>query len=373
MDENYTYSKEFSHLLKLALIGDQKGITSFARRVARQARDSEPAFSQGILGLLKNSRDQPATRALRDSASSLVPVDRESRQHLVRIEDTTSVVADPVLPENVMRQVEQIVLERKNISKLKKAGLEPSRTILFSGAPGVGKTLTARWIASKLKRPLFCLDLSSVMSSFLGRTGSNLKSVLEFAKTEDGILLLDEFDTIAKRRDDDTEVGELKRLVTVLLQEIDLWPSDRLLIAATNHGELLDTAVWRRFDMVVQFPMPGPDHVMELLRREIGNGVEEKWIKAFSVALKDRSFGDINVDVRKMRRQSVLQGTPITEAIVTTIKSALSNLTKRDLKNLAIELHGLGFSQRYVSEVTGLARDTLRELSVEWSKNEHGR
>ena len=99
------------------------------------------------------------------------------------------------------------------------------------------------------------------MSSYLGRTGSNIRHVLDYAKGVDGVLLLDELDAIAKRRDDATDVGELKRLVTVLLQEIDDWPSSGLLIAATNHPGLLDPAVWRRFELRVSFPMPGDDVV----------------------------------------------------------------------------------------------------------------
>lgn len=372
MDENIKFRKEFAHLLKLALVGDRKGVGSFARRVAKQAKTSEPDFSHGILEILNANRDRPAVLGLRDATDLTLPVDRESRQHLVRIEHASDSTEAPVLPDSVMGQIEQVVLERLQISKLKKVGLDPSRTILFSGDPGVGKTMTARWIASKLDRPLFVLDLSSVMSSFLGRTGANLKSVLEFAKSEDGILLLDEFDAVAKRRDDDSEVGELKRLVTVLLQEIDLWPSDRLLIAATNHGELLDSAVWRRFDMVVKFPLPEPDVVIEFIRREIGEKLPDKWVQALSIAMKGRSFSDVQIDIRRARRRSILFGTPMTDVLANTMAEAQSEFSKNELKAFAVELHSLGLSQREVSQTTGLARDTLRTLEVDWKRGEHG-
>src|SRR5690606_32775240 len=105
-------------------------------------------------------------------------------------------------------------------------------------------------------RPLLILDLASVMSSYLGRTGTNLRHVLDYAKSLDCVLLLDELDAIAKRRDDRGEIGELKRLVTVLLQQIDDWPPKSLLIAATNHADLLDPALWRRFDVTLEFPIP---------------------------------------------------------------------------------------------------------------------
>lgn len=120
----------------------------------------------------------------------------------------------------------------------------------------MGKTLTARWLAAKLEVLLYVLDLTAVMSSLLGRSGNNLRTALDFAKRSPCVLLLDEIDAIAKRRSDDTDIGELKRLVTVILQEVDEWPATGLLLAATNHPELIDPALWRRFDLVVEFKMP---------------------------------------------------------------------------------------------------------------------
>ncbi|TGV70329.1 AAA family ATPase, partial [Mesorhizobium sp. M00.F.Ca.ET.158.01.1.1] len=110
--------------------------------------------------------------------------------------------------------LDTLVAERKDIENLHKAGWEPTRTVLFTGAPGVGKTLGARWLARELNRPLLILDLAAVMSSYLGRTGTNLRHVLDYAKTLDCVLLLDELDAIAKRRDDRGQIGALKRLVT---------------------------------------------------------------------------------------------------------------------------------------------------------------
>ena len=130
-------------------------------------------------------------------------------------------------------------------------GLSPTRSAIFVGPPGVGKTLTARWLASQLGVPLYVLDLTAVMSSLLGRSGTNLRAALDFAKRSPCVLLLDEIDAIAKRRSDDTDIGELKRLVTVILQEVDEWPATGLLLAATNHAELIDPALWRRFDLVI--------------------------------------------------------------------------------------------------------------------------
>ena len=177
-----------------------------------------------------------------------------------------------VLPPKVQAELDEIVLEQKRDSLLALRGMTPSHSALFSGPPGVGKTLASRWVARRrVALPLVSLDLAAVLSSYLGTSGRNIRDVLNFAKSTPCVLLLDEFDALAKARDDDSDVGELKRIVNVLLVELDRWESRSFLIAATNHAQLLDPAIGRRFDRIINFPLPGLGRERDLDRRE-GNG-----------------------------------------------------------------------------------------------------
>jgi SpoVK/Ycf46/Vps4 family AAA+-type ATPase len=231
-------------------------------------------------------------------------------------------------------------------------------------------------LASRLGKPLLTLDLATVISSFLGRTGANLRQVLDYAKGVDSVLLLDEFDAIAKRRGDETELGELKRLVTVLLQEIDLWPSDRLLVAATNHGELLDRAVWRRFDLVLDFPFPRQADLEQIIDRYFAEDIHAlgPWRDRLVELCHDRSFSDIERLVSQIRRRAVVGSMTVEQAIVETVSTLWDRLPLAERKQLAVKLRQFGLPERKVSEITGLARDTFRkELKKKTSRigNDH--
>ncbi|MHB8065514.1 MAG: AAA family ATPase, partial [Ruminiclostridium sp.] len=170
-----------------------------------------------------------------------------------------------------------------------------------------GKTLAARWLSQTLNRQLLTLDLAAVMSSFLGRTGNNVRAVLNYAMQTSSILLLDEFDAIAKKRDDDTEIGELKRLVTVLLQAVDEWPNNGILIAATNHPELLDPAVWRRFERVINFPFPEEVEIERVIKSLIKpeEQVSNEALSLFAASMLGVSFAEVVRATNELRRESI--------------------------------------------------------------------
>ena len=353
-------AEELVQIARLALAGRPQDVQTYIGRLARRYRTSLPVVASQLTELLRESPTRSSP--LRREAVAPMPVDLESRLQLLRVENRPVLDIEPVWDNAVRDALEQILSERRREQELIKQGLAPTRSIIFTGPPGVGKTLAARWIARELQRPLLTLDLSAVMSSFLGRTGANVRHVLDYAKGTDGVLLLDELDAIAKRRDDATDIGELKRLVTVLLQEIDDWPSTGLLIAATNHSDLLDPAVWRRFEMRVDFPMPTDDSVRRAIATFFGpDKAFAAWGEVLTVALRGLSFSDIEREVMLARRSAVMRGISLEEAMAQLVHGRVQPLPRRERGKIALWLTEAGMSQRQAHELTGVSRDTIRK------------
>lgn len=153
--------------------------------------------------------------------------------------------------------IEQVIKEHRNLAELQKYGLSIDHKILLYGNSGCGKTATAKAIAKELGKGILILNLTNFISSKIGETGRNLKAVFDKAEREKAVLFLDEFDQVAKMRgSDDKDVGEMRRLVNTLIQLIDYLPEDCILIAATNHPEIVDVALMRRFQLKLKYEMP---------------------------------------------------------------------------------------------------------------------
>lgn len=348
------------HLARVALGGRSQDLQLFVRKLARRYRAIDGELSTQLTGLLRQTpvRGSPVRRA----EVSGLPLDNDSRLPLIRLVDSPELEVEPVYDEKTWNALRQIVNEQRRVDRLSEAGIEPTRSVLFTGPPGVGKTFAAKWIAGELGRPLATLDLSAVMSSFLGRTGNNVRVVLDYAKAHNCILLLDELDAVAKRRDDSTEIGELKRLVTVLLQEIDEWPASGLLLAATNHPDLLDPAVWRRFEMIIDFPLPSRENLAAAIRSLVDGHEDSPWPVILGVALSGSSFSDAAQKVRRARRMAALNGGNVEHELEEIVKTAADNLGRSEKRELAMRLmRDARLSQRRVSEITGVSRDTIRK------------
>lgn len=172
-------------------------------------------------------------------------------------------LADLVLPSVTRRAVEGLVEEQLRADLLRSHGVQPRHRILLSGPPGNGKTSLAEAIAEALAVPFFAVRYDLLIGSYLGETTQRLRRLFEYIRTTPAVLLFDEFDVVGKERGDPHETGEIKRVVSTLLLQIDALPSYVVVIAATNHGELLDRAVWRRFEVRLEMPQPDVEQLGE--------------------------------------------------------------------------------------------------------------
>ncbi len=341
-----------------------KGDTNLAQMAVRQLASKIRTVNSSLYGQLSERLEMDAIRS-GGTRTRPLPVDSDSRQSLIRIEEPVMLEMSPVHPVEINDYFDQIFLERKHIKELLAEGLYPTRSVIFQGPPGVGKTMSARWIAHKLGLPLVTLDLATVMSSFLGKTGSNVRAVLEHAMSFPCVLLLDEFDAIAKRRDDDRELGELKRLVTVLLQAIDDWPFTSLLVAATNHGELLDPAIWRRFDLEVTFTMPTYNMIKRYLQDYWPdmNKSDEQINKFVGM-----SFSDIDRELRKVKREKIITHINLRAIAEKKNSSDFDDMEMDEKKKWVVKFHDEGLSQRAISTKLKISRPTVKKTLEEFSK-----
>lgn len=176
-------------------------------------------------------------------------------------------IEDLVLPEIVENALRELLEEHRRADLLRAHNLEPRHRVLFTGPPGNGKTSLAEALATELALPLLVVRYESVIASYLGETAVRLSKLFEQVRTRRCVLFFDEFDVVGKERGDVHETGEIKRVVSSLLLQVDELPSHVVVATATNHPELLDRAVWRRFQLRLHLPRPTPAMAQEWFRR----------------------------------------------------------------------------------------------------------
>ena len=198
---------------------------------------------------------------------------------------------DLFLPGLCERACHELIEEQQRASLLRSHSLEPRHRVLLVGPPGNGKTSLAEAIAEALAVPFFVVRYDAIIGSFLGETASRLRRVFDYARTTPCVLFFDEFDAVGKERGDVNETGEIKRVVTSLLMQVDALPSYTVVVAASNHSELLDRAVWRRFQFRLELPAPTPAQVGHYLEAFAGRMDEPLGVEPTTIA---KSLGRIS-------------------------------------------------------------------------------
>lgn len=207
------------------------------------------------------------------------------------------------------RVIAELIEEQQRADLLRSYGIEPRHRLLLAGPPGNGKTSVAEAIAAELMLPLYVIRYEGVVSSFLGETAARLDSAFEFVRTRRCVLFFDELDTIAKERADEHETGEIKRVVSTLLLQIDRLPPHVVLVGATNHSELLDRAAWRRFQVRTELAPPSRAQATRFLERLANRFGGDLGYAPRTLAdrLAGASYAELEEFAMDVRRRTILE------------------------------------------------------------------
>lgn len=379
-------------LCRSALLTSNPAVLGHVQRLVRALeKDNVPQQAAALKKLMESgealteitpsrvvlSRTSLSGEILTPSVTS--PVDKETGAPLAEIVHARKGDAQqPLFIPALATGINTLLEEWSHVDELRAAGVRPALATMLFGAPGTGKTMLAHYIAAQLELPLIVARLDGLISSFLGTTARNISNLFSFANRYKCVLLLDEFDAVAKLRDDPHELGEIKRVVNTLLQCIDSRSELGFTIAITNHESLLDPAVWRRFDVRIEVPKPNALTRVEILRRQFDVPMLDETHLRFLAWITDGYSGS---DVEKLadflKRQKAIQKTNFD--FFTGVKSYVQMsayeggshnraLVAADQEILARSLandESIPFSQEQLATLFGCTQPTISR----WLKN----
>lgn len=314
--------------------------------------------------------------------NTTIPVDKETATPILEVvfqEDMET--EEPLFNDSIQMAVDAVVNEWRNYDKLVELQASPSRSCLIYGDPGTGKTMLAKWIAKSVGLPVVMAKLDGIISSFLGTSSRNIASLFRFANKYKCILLLDEFDALAKLRDDPQEIGEVKRIVNTLLQNLDARSEKGFTIGITNHEKLLDPAVWRRFDVQIEIPHPNAAVREEMLSKFISPLVYSRQeLKFMNWCMEDATGADLRKLGDWLKRIYILEESESRNLPVLMKRFAIMNtgrmsksvldLLNGDVAQLCNELSGNEYLQLKQKDIAALLGMSPSSLSKHISKKQ---
>ena len=304
-------------LIQSGLRGDRIAV----RRIAETVASEERAKRHDVVALaveealLKSRFGMDKTE---DSLSrNLVLTQKQNGAEYLYEKNPTRRLEDLILSEKIRRKLVNLQEEYLRSDLLASYALAPRNRILLTGAPGNGKTSIAEGLAEALMIPLYTVKYETLVASYLGETASRISALFDYVRTRRCVLFLDEFDAIAKERGDIHDIGEVKRVVSTLLLKIDELPSYVVIIGASNHPELLDRAVWRRFQLRVEVPGPDLNGINEFVKI-----FEKKAGVAFGVRFRE-----------VLARKTHLSYAEVEEVCLSVLRKYILGLPNRDISN----------------------------------------
>lgn len=271
-------------LLRSHAEGDDRHFYSVAMQMAaHEAKQGHGKLAEEIRDLID------ATKARRSigTADGTIPIARPKGElaALLSVSYPSRRLSDMVLAEPLLQSLQRVLKEQRHLSKLRSHGLHPRRKLLLVGPSGTGKTMTASALAGELGIPLFVVRLDALITKFMGETAAKLRQVFDAVSSTRGVYFFDEFDAIGSQRGMANDVGEIRRILNSFLLMIEQDESHSVIVAATNHPDILDEALFRRFDDVVEYHVPSTSEVEVLLHRRLGGYIKAK--KALTDLAKD--------------------------------------------------------------------------------------
>lgn len=294
-------AEQIKALIRSHLDEDDDRFHTLALQVAaHEARKGNSSLAQDIKGLVQKAKDRvsPQIVAFPDELNGLMISEKTNER-----------IAQLVVPSDRKERVERIAHEYRQRGTLQSHGMGHRRKILLSGPPGTGKTLTARALAGELGLPLRTIQMDRLTMKFMGETAAKLRQIFEIIADSEGVFLFDEFDAIGGDRGRDNDVGEMRRVLNSFLQFIEADRSDNLLVAATNNIQLLDRALFRRFDDVLHYSLPEEDERERLIKNVLGTFAGPKFpFPRAAASANQLSHAEIDQACRDAIKTAILSG-----------------------------------------------------------------
>jgi SpoVK/Ycf46/Vps4 family AAA+-type ATPase len=296
-------------LVRSHAAGDESSFYSVALQVAaRAARGGQNKFAQELRDLIDEAKSD-ASKSGRSLRPVPVTQPRGELAGLLAVNYPELRLSDLTVERSVGERLERVLTEQRQADRLREHGFRPMHRLLLIGSPGTGKTLTAGVLAGELRLPLFLIRLEVLITKFMGETAAKLRMVFDAVEATRGVYLFDEVDALAGDRSSANDVGEIRRVLNSFLQFLDADDSTSLIVAASNHPQLLDRAVFRRFDAVVEYPLPTPAIAREVIKQRLSTlgtkGVVWKQIDEVAAGL---SHAELTLACEHAAKEALLSG-----------------------------------------------------------------